>query len=51
MKDEESTRKNWSRRHFLGAVGAGVPTLSLMVGAVDVQGSHGSGLGREYAQE
>src|SRR6266567_148393 len=48
MKDEESTKKNWSRRDFLGAVGASVPTLSLMVGAVDLQGSHGALHGQEY---
>ena len=46
MNGEGSTAKNWSRRHFLRTVGAGVPTLSVIVGGVDVQGSQGAGPGR-----
>ena len=45
---EDSTEKNWTRRDFLRTVGASVPTLSLMMGAVDVQGSAEAGTGQEY---
>jgi len=31
MDSEEFTKKDWSRRQFLGTVGAGVPTLKLML--------------------
>ena len=37
--NEDSTEKNWTRRDFLRTVGASVPTLSLMMGGVDVQGN------------
>ena len=45
---EDSTEKNWTRRDFLRTVGASVPTLSLMMGAVDVQGSAEAGPGQEF---
>ena len=48
MKDEDSTKKNWSRRNFLRTVGTSMPTLSLMAGGVDVQGSQGAGPGQGY---
>jgi hypothetical protein len=48
MKDEDSTEKNRSRRYFLRTVGASVPTLTLMVGGVGVQGSHEAKPGQEY---
>jgi hypothetical protein len=48
MKDEYSTEKTWSRRNFLRTVGAGVPTLKLMIGGVDIQGSDTGGSALKY---
>jgi len=48
MSSEDSTERNWSRRTFLRTVGAGVPTLSLMMAGGDVPSGQEVGPNQEY---
>ena len=51
MRKKHNSKRNWSRRNFLQTVGAGVPTLSLVMHGTKAATNGGAGKEPSVASE